>query len=464
MECETEIRMYRPWSRAGRGSCRNDLRMSVADGAFFSVMVGAGETYVPAFVLALGMGEVVAGLVATVPMLIGSLLQMASPWAVQRLGSHRQWVVICAAAQGLGLLLLPLCAFINGPAVGLVFVATTMYWAAGLAAGPAWNTWIETLVPKRVRARFFACRTRVCQIGTLASFVSGGLLLQYGSGFDQYALTFSVLFFAAAGCRFISSVFLARHSESPHAGINGHVGLRELLGRLRGHTGAHLILYLFAVQAGVYISAPFFTPYMLAQLHMPYWQFVALTATAYLARIIFLPLWGKLAHESGARRLLWIGSVGIMPLAGFWLVSNDFNYLLCLQFVAGMAWSAYELAMMLMFFETIPRAERTSMLTLYNVSNSAAMVAGSCFGAALLRYLGAEPAAYGVLFALSTLVRLATLMMLARLPRVEFQPVQPAVTRSLALRPSAGAIENPILPSIPNGEKVQPAMEIRKSA
>ena len=36
--------------------------MSTADAAAFSVMVGCGETYLPAFALALGMGPVDAGL------------------------------------------------------------------------------------------------------------------------------------------------------------------------------------------------------------------------------------------------------------------------------------------------------------------------------------------------------------------------------------------------------------------
>ena len=41
--------------------------------------------------------------------------------------------------------------------------------------------------------------------------------------------------------------------------------------------------------------------------------------------------------------------------------------------LAGAAWGAYELALVLLFFETIPEAERTSLLTLYNVANSAAL-------------------------------------------------------------------------------------------
>src|SRR5262249_54123491 len=78
--------------RSRRRSLRKNLRNSMSDGAAFSVMVGTGETYFPAFVLAMGMGEIAAGLVASIPILVGAILQMVSPAAVVKLGSNRRWV------------------------------------------------------------------------------------------------------------------------------------------------------------------------------------------------------------------------------------------------------------------------------------------------------------------------------------------------------------------------------------
>src|SRR5262245_13162494 len=68
--------------RSRRRALRKNLRNSVSDGASFSVMVGIGETYFPAFVLALGMGEIASGLIASIPLLMGAVLQMISPAAV----------------------------------------------------------------------------------------------------------------------------------------------------------------------------------------------------------------------------------------------------------------------------------------------------------------------------------------------------------------------------------------------
>src|SRR5262245_19494775 len=88
----------------GTADRRRDLQSILGDGLTYNVMVGIGETYLPAFALALGLGEVVAGLMATLPMLAGAAMQLATPWAIRRVGSHRIWVVGCACAQAVSFL------------------------------------------------------------------------------------------------------------------------------------------------------------------------------------------------------------------------------------------------------------------------------------------------------------------------------------------------------------------------
>src|SRR6478609_5003082 len=78
---------------APRVSPRSDLAYSTGDAASYSLMVGLGETYFSAFALAIGTGQTFAGLLATLPQMAGALLQLASPWGVKKLGSHRRWIV-----------------------------------------------------------------------------------------------------------------------------------------------------------------------------------------------------------------------------------------------------------------------------------------------------------------------------------------------------------------------------------
>jgi len=408
-----------------------------------------GETYLPAFLLALGASEVLAGLVATVPLLAGAVLQLASPRAVRRLGSLKRWVVTCAAIQTLSFVPLLGAALLGRVPVVFTFVVATVYWGAGMATGPAWNTWIGTVVPSRLRARFFARRTRLSQLTVLTGLLTGGALLQAGEELGMPLEAFALAFLLAACCRSISVIFLAYQSEPrPLPADFRSVSLRGLAARLRDGKDARLLFYMLVVALCAQSAAPFFTPYMLGELRLSYLEYMTLLGTAFVAKIVTLPALGTFARRFGAQRLLWLGGVGIVPLSALWLASDSFAYLFGLQLVAGCAWGAYELATFLLIFETIPEEERTSVLTLYNLANASMIVSGSLLGGALLNGLGQDHGAYAAVFAASAAGRALTLLLLTRVAPVRFGIV-PLAIRTLALRPSAGSTDVPVLPSIP---------------
>ena len=155
-----------------------NLRRIYIDAIAFSVMVGAGETYLAAFVLGLGKGELASGLVSGIPMLAGALIQMISPGVIRRLKSHRTWVVLCAFIQAASFLPLVFAAIVQTMPLPVVFLVALLYWGAGMATGPAWNTWVSTLVPRRIRAHYFARRSRAAHFAVLCGVVGGGVSLQ----------------------------------------------------------------------------------------------------------------------------------------------------------------------------------------------------------------------------------------------------------------------------------------------
>lgn len=459
--------------RPPRPSPRSDLKASVGDAAGYSVMVGIGETYFAPFALALGTGETFAGLVATLPMLSGALLQLATPWGVKKFGSLKRWIVTCASIQAIALLMMPLAALLYSTraAALFVFAAATLYWAAGLATAPAWNTWIEGLVPKLVRTRYFACRSRISQVCTLLGFVAGGIALQIGSSSSWLLAAFAGIFLVAATCRGYSAACLANHSDTGRSQISPrHFSVRELLAHTRSQSSGKLVIYLLLVQTAVQISGPYFTPFMLSEEKLSYFNFMILMGISFAGKVLALPLWGKIARAYGARRLLVIGGTAIVPISSFWVLSDwistspipfsievfgtslvwelspKLGYIMTVQLLSGVAWAAYELAMMLMFFEAIPRTERMYMLTLYNFGNAVAMMAGALIGAVILQLGGENHAAFLMLFGISSLVRLATVPFLALMPKVKNSVVQPAV-RVIAVRPDGG-IDRPIVSSM----------------
>ena len=425
-----------------------DLRAMIGDAVAFSVMVGIGEAYVPAFVLAAGHGELAAGLVATLPMLAGAVFQLVTPFAVRRLGSYRRWVVLCARLQALSFVPLVAGAGLGRIPVWLVFAAIAAYWGAGMATSPAWNAWVTALVPAEQRAGFFARRTRYGQAALFLALVAGGVTLEGAASGARPLAAFGVLFALALAARWVSAGYLTRHGE-PAGLAAGHLALSppEVLARLRRGSGSRLLIYLLAMQVAVQVSAPFFAPYMLKQLALSYWSFTALIGVSFLARIAALPALGRLAHRRGAGAVLRLGAVGIVPLPAFWLISDELAFLLLLQTVAGLAWAALEFGTLLSFFEGLHERERASILTVFNFANTVAMGAGSLVGAWLLSLAGEPRDAYAAVFLASVAARALTLALLPRVRRGVAAPEQVAL-RTLAVRPSAGAIQRPILSTL----------------
>lgn len=428
-----------------------DLRSMVADGVFFSAMVGLGETYVPAFALAVGLGDVVAGLVATVPMLAGALFQLITPWAVRRLRSYRRWVVACALMQAASFGPLVVGALLGRISIGWLGFAMAAYWGFGMATSPAWNAWVTSLVPRDLRAHFFAGRTRAAQASLFVAVLFGGVLLQSGRGRDAELTLFALLFATAMAMRGVSAWFLSRQSEAPGVAA-GHRALppREVFASIRSAGSGRVVSYLLCMQVAVHVAAPYFTPYMLGPLALDYTEFMALTAAAFGARVVVLPLLGQVAHRRGARLLLWWGALGIAPLPALWLLSQNFWYLLALQLFSGTAWAALELATLLSFFEGIDERDRASVLAVFNLVNATAVTIGAALGSQLfLRVEG--PAVYLWLFGVSSVLRLLTLFVLRRAAS-GVETHAELELRTLAVRPSAGAIDRPILATVHTDE------------
>ena len=443
-------------------STRRDLRSMTRDGVFFSVMVGIGETYLPAFVLAAGLGEVAAGLITTLPLLAGAVLQLLAPRGVRWLGSTRLWVVGSAALQALCFIPLIIAACQGSISLGLVFLLASCYWGFGMASAAAWGSWAEILVPKTVRSNYFARRTRYTQAGTLIGFVVGGFGLQYAKNEGFLLQAFAVLFAVAAICRLISAWAMSAQSETAlQADDQKSVNFIELGRRLWNGGSERFLLYLVATQFAVYFSGPYFNPYMLRHMELSYTTYVLLIGSCFVAKMLALPMWGMVAQRSGPQKLLWIGGIGIIPVSGLWMVSNSLPFLFALQIVGGVAWAAYELAMLLLFFESLRRDERTALMTMYNAANALSMVLGSIAGGLIINFMEKSAESYLLVFGLSSVLRFSTIGLLFLLPKRRADRLEEAApAEAIPERvPAALAVERrtvAVYPEDARGRKPEP--------
>ena len=160
---------------------------------------------------------------------------------------------------------------------------------------------------------------------------------------------------------------------------------------IRHDTDSRVLLYMLAAQAACYIASPYFNPYMLGQLKLSYVHYLILICIPYVARVVCLPAWGRVVDRIGPHRVLWLSGLLVAPLPVMWNVSDSLAALVVVQIFAGLTWAGYELAQLLLFFDTIPTERRVGVLTVYNLFNAVAIFGGSIVGGLLLAELGGGP-------------------------------------------------------------------------
>jgi len=425
---------------------RNDLSACLWDGFLYCVMVGIGETYLAAFVLHLGLGPLLSGLVTTVPVVAGAFLQLAAPWAVRRLGSYPKFVAGCAYIQALlyvpfALLALfsePVAAWSNlhglTPLLGFgVFIVATLYWAVGLGCGPAWTTLVGEIIPARIRPHYFGKRNRLLQFGTLLGLLVHGGVMQWlqtldpqraplasvgGSGWTSFG--FACLFIVAGLCRLWSGYLLSTYSDPPRPITHTTIPLLNFATNRRGDSS--FLLFVAAMGIATQIAQPFFNPFMLEKLRAnPAWYSVLL-ASALVGKGLAQPFAAKWASRHGAARPLTIGALLLIPLPLVWLATDSFAWLLVGQLLSGAVWGMFELATFLRNFETTRPHERMSVLANFNCLNETAKTGGSLIGGRILG-TGADPA-YAWVFWASTAARgLAVLALSPAARRIITRPL-----------------------------------------
>jgi MFS family permease len=418
---------------------RKNLNYSSTDAFFSSLMVGSGETLLPAFAIALGMGGASVGLFATIPFLVGSSFQLASRRLSAKMGSYKKFCVTASLLQALSFFPLAYFGYVGKVPELLVFFVATLYWGFGIASGPVWASWMGVSVPKTMRARYFAFRNKVSQIGLLAGILGGGYLLDLFKTDGHELLAFSVLFLIAGTARFISLACLRAQGECSSAAeqvrSEKRVSSRSLVRRATDGDDGKLFAFLLSFQVAMNFSAPFFTPLLLKHLHLSYASYITLIATSFAAKVILFPYIGSWCQKFGGIRPMRWGTLLYALCPVLYILSPNLAWLIFAQIVSGAAGALYDLGSTVATYNTIQDQERTSFLSKLNFANAVAMFAGSYVGAQVLTFGGESHTAYVTLFLFGATARFASVGLLDRIGKKSPAPVPFAA-------PTASAFED----------------------
>ncbi|MGZ3804873.1 MAG: MFS transporter, partial [Pseudobdellovibrionaceae bacterium] len=388
-------------------STEQSLRLSNIDAFLYSLMVGAGESYLPAYALSIGMGEVFAGILATLPLVSGAVLQLFTPHLLHKVHSHKYWVVLSTFLQAMAFLPLIYFSLTRAPNFWVLFFIFTLYWGAGFSAGSAWTFWMGHLVPEKESAKYFSFRSRIQQVGIVLGIVGGGVALHNKVEIGPFSSVFSLLFIFAFVCRLTSTLVLSKKMYRSEWVLNDQVHRLRDSWRLfwQGQHKKKFFSYLIPFQVAIYMSSPFATPYMLAQLKMNYGQYMVAIAFLMIGKIISLSFMQKAKSNFDGFKVMMVGLVLISPLPAMWALSEDFYFVVGLQMLSGMGWACFEMGLSLVFFQDLRQEEKVPVLTIYNLMNSVAIIAGTFVGARLLHILGEVKSSYWILFVLGAILR-----------------------------------------------------------
>lgn len=423
----------------------SSLNHSLKDARAFAVMIGIGETYLSAFAIFLRATTPQIGLLASLPPLLGSFIQPVSAWLGRWTGQRKTIVLAGAGLQALAWLpiaVLPI--LFPAHALPLLIMSVVLYQCGAHLATPQWGSMMGDIVPTRRRGRFFARRTKIVSLTTFTALALGGLLLQSFSNSGQTLLGFALLFAVALLARLISVYHLSKmHDPGGHAPGIEPVIERHWLERLRHSNFARFSVFFALTQFSVAIASPFFTVYMLRDLHFSYFAFMTNTGMAILAQFLTLNQWGRISDVFGNRRILATTGMVIPLMPLLWTFSSNYWYLLFAQVISGLTWAGFSLSASNFLYDLVSREKRTTYLAIHNMLSNTGLFAGAMLGGYLGMVLPTQltllnhtfnwgSALLGV-FAISALARAVMVFML--LPKIrEVRRVRPISVGQLIFR------------------------------
>lgn len=426
---------------------KQHLRASFRDASYTSLNIGMAESYFAAFMLALGISEVVAGIGTVIPQFIGVILQLFSIRSFFTRFSIKKRLVLFLSLQALSFLPLIWAGITRFNSPIFIISILGLYWGSLLSLNPPWNRLMGHTVPEDFRLRFFSIRSQFSQFSVFLGLIGSGVALYFakdhGKELPVYIGIFSIGFFLK--CMSIYEIQKNHQDLDLGPGPEQRLRLRDFLKRFQGTDQGKLITFLFLFYVTVHFSAPYFNPYMLKRLNFNYLEFMFICSLGYFGRVLMFKILQKKAKSRHVQLVLLFSTIGISSTPLLWAISQNYWWIAGIEFLSGCYWAGFELSTILLYYQKIDDRERTSVITYITLLNTTGMLLGSFLGALFMKILPTGIDHYLTLFAVSTFLRIGLVVFA---PQVNFKGQMPSLisfNRVMNVRPPFGALTRPIV-------------------
>lgn len=379
------------------------MKNSLKEAVFVSGTVGFGDSYIPAYGIALGASPKEIGFLTSLPNIFGALSQIFTSRVMEKIPRKKilSISILFQSLLWLPIILLPLFLMKEikySPLLLIVFY--TSYVISGNFANPAWLSWMGDLVPKKEIGRFFGRRNSLGSISVLLTMIIGGLILDLfkkrplGNEEISLFLGFALCFFLAMIFRLFSRhfVLLQYEPEFRFQKIN-YFSFFQFLKAAPKRNFGRFAIFLALILLATNIVVPFYTIYMIRDLKFSYLQFMLIQVSVVMATFLFMPLWGKFVDEYGNINTLRISSLMVPLVCFLWPISifldpsTRFFFLVAINFFAGFSWAGFNLAVGNFLYDATTPEKRSLCGAYSSILNSFGIFIGTTLGSLLISHL-----------------------------------------------------------------------------
>lgn len=385
------------------------LRYSVKDGVFASLMSGFTADYATPFLLFLGGTVKHVGVLAALPNLFSSVIQLKSADIAEKLRSRKRVITLFVLLQAL--MLPPMVGtYLLGKSGVAAFIAVfTLFTTFGAIVAPLWGSLMADLVRDDKRGEYFGWRNKTLGLVSVASAFGAGFILHQA---EKYSLVigFAVIFGAAFVFRLFSWTYLKKmHEPELVQKKEDYFTLRDFISRARQSNFARFVFFVAITKFCVNIASPFFAVFMLRDLKYGYLTYTMITLGATVTTFLTMRRWGVLADRVGNLKVVKLTSkmVAFIPL--LWLINQNPVFIFSAQVFSGFAWAGFNLSASNFIFDSTTPGKRARCIAFFNFFNGLSLSLGALLGGWLAQKLPAGFFGYNLmnLILISATLRLA---------------------------------------------------------
>jgi MFS family permease len=345
--------------------------MAILEGVSARVIFGfTTGAFLTGYLKFLGADDDICGRIAAIPTLAGTI-QFFSPLLLEKLNRRKTIITI---SNFLHRLLLVLLIFIPLLPVSMemrLYITGGLYFISNLmvhAVNPATTTLMISIVPQRMRGRFFSIRERyLIFISSVVNVVIGGILDRFelqGNTYEGYIVMFAVAFVAMI----LNLVGYLMIKEPPLPATQNKISFKKLFTLpLKEQRFRKIIVLFFMWGLSLNFSSPFFSVYMVSKLRLSYTFITVSGLLNALTYVITVSIWGKIADRKSFTytAMLSIGLLGLTHASWFFVSKGSFliyPLVILLQMLSGLSWAGINISLYNIPYEYTPDESRTVYL------------------------------------------------------------------------------------------------------